>query len=210
MKKVLLLCVLCLAVGGYSLKKFWSKSAQPTPPPAPIETAQAHRPLPPPPAPRVEPMRAWKFSQDDKIQLVGSGAVSVAAGGLMDATFLRIDGTNVVLKLIDGGTGRIALESLSEEDLLYVASLSDVVIDELATEAAVLQQKLATAQRLGDQAAMATYQQQIETASARAWNRNQAEKTAHDKAVAAARHAALVRRLHPHVRDNPQRRHVRT
>lgn len=74
--------------------------------------------------PAPEP-RTWTFCQDGKID-TQSGVWSFKKGGRIDARFVRLIGTNVVeVKLaLNGKQGRLTITDLSDEDCVYLASIS--------------------------------------------------------------------------------------
>jgi len=72
--------------------------------------------------------RTWTFCEGGRVKFQ-SGALSFAKGGRIDAEFLRLDGTNVFLKVKDGGDGSVPLATLSEADRAYVAKIKDVPVD---------------------------------------------------------------------------------
>src|SRR3974390_3109361 len=66
--------------------------------------------------------RPWTFAQDGRLE-TQAGVWSFKKGGRIDAQFVRLIGTNmVVVKLaVNGSDGRGPITSLSDEDCLYLA-----------------------------------------------------------------------------------------
>jgi hypothetical protein len=186
MKKQLLLAILlCLAVGCYFMARWLLRP--PSPPPV-VGSA----PKPP------EPLREWSFVQNDSIQIQSGGVLSVNTGGTILATYLRTDGTNVVVKLVDGSSGAISMNSLAEDDLSYLAGLGGLVVDEGTVELIVLERKLAMARKSGNEAAAALYRLKLDRTAAERWDaqrRAQLQQAAKEKAIADARDEAELQRL---------------
>ena len=74
--------------------------------------------------PAPEP-RTWTFRQDGRLE-TQAGVWSFKKGGRIDAQFVRLISTNsVVVRLaVNGNDGRLTITSLSEEDCVYLASIS--------------------------------------------------------------------------------------
>ncbi len=54
-----------------------------------------------------------------------SGTISYAKGGRLDADFIRLDGTNLLLRFAYGGAGSLPIASLSEADRAFVAEVAN-------------------------------------------------------------------------------------
>ena len=64
--------------------------------------------------------RTWTFRRDGQIQAPG-GATSFRKGGRINADLVRVDGTNVILRLaLNGKDGVVPLDSLSDADRAYL------------------------------------------------------------------------------------------
>src|SRR5579863_5655973 len=83
-------------------------------------SAGAQSPQPPPG--KAGP-HTWTFVENGKIKM-RSGTISYGRGGRLDADFIRLDGTNVLLHFPYGGAGSLPIASLSEADRAFVAGVA--------------------------------------------------------------------------------------
>jgi hypothetical protein len=69
--------------------------------------------------------RTWTFRRDGQIQDPG-GATSFRKGGRINADLVRVDGTNVILRLaLNGKDGAVPLDCLSDADRAYLGAVKN-------------------------------------------------------------------------------------
>jgi hypothetical protein len=72
--------------------------------------------------------RTWTFSQDGQMKTPSGGLVSFKKNGRLDAIFVRLETTNVVLLVRRGESRSLPAKSLSAPDLEYIARLTKPAI----------------------------------------------------------------------------------
>ena len=72
--------------------------------------------------------RTWTFSQNGRAE--SGAALSFRKGGRMDADYIRVEGTNMVVLCMAGQTYAIALTNFSEADRRFVDEVKGLPVDE--------------------------------------------------------------------------------
>ena len=84
--------------------------------------------------------RTWTFIEDGRMSSPSGGGWSFKKGGRLDAAFVRVEGTNVIVVAdADGQYRVIPVSSLSEDDCAYLVKAKGVS----ESEAASIQQAVA-------------------------------------------------------------------
>jgi hypothetical protein len=96
--------------------------------------------------------RAWTFSHDGKMHSPSGGEWSFKKKGRLDATLIRLEGTNVIVLATDGQYRIIPTESLSENDRAYLLTATGISESQIANIRETVSAKSAESRRKSDAA----------------------------------------------------------